>query len=71
MKIIKYDLNGYTVEMPWTEANEEIVKAEADNGEYVVEDNRQSDPANIPVQIDVIEAQVAYTAMMTDTLMGV
>ena len=39
MKIIKYDLSGNAVEMPWTEANEEIAKAEAYNGEYTIEDD--------------------------------
>ena len=38
MKIIKYFLNGCAVEIPWTETNEAIAKAEAYNGEYTVED---------------------------------
>lgn len=45
-----------------------IAKTEAYNGEYTVEDNGEPEPA--PTQIDRIEAQVAYTALMTDTLMG-
>lgn len=51
----------------WSEANETIAKAEAYNGEYTIEDDGEPEPA--PAQIDRIEAQVAYTAMMTDTLM--
>lgn len=51
---------------PYSEANEKIAKAEAYNGEYTIEDDGKPEPA--PTQIDRIEAQVAYTALMTDTL---
>ena len=57
--------------MPWNEANEEIAKREAYNGEYTIEDDGQPEPIAEPTQLDHIEAQVAYTAMMTDTLLGV
>ena len=57
--------------MPWNEANEEIAKREAYNGEYEIVDDGQPDPAETPSQLDVIEAQVTYTAMMTDTLLEV
>ena len=83
MKIIKYQLctevNHGTEEQPdiqqifsevtmgWNEANEEIAKAEAYNGEYTIEDDGKPEPA--PTQLDRIEAQTTYTAMMTDTLM--
>jgi hypothetical protein len=83
MKVIKYQLcteiNHGTKEQPnieqvfskvslgWSEANEKIAKAEAYNGEYTVEDDGQPEPA--PTQLDRIEAQTAYTAMMTDTLL--
>lgn len=83
MKIIKYQLcteiNRGTEEQPnieqvfsevslgWSEANEEIAKAEAYNGEYTIEDDGKPEPA--PTQLDRIEAQTTYTAMMTDTLM--
>lgn len=83
MKIIKYQLctevNRGTEDEPnieqvfsdvvlgWSATNEKIAKAEAYNGEYTVEDNGEPEPA--PTQIDRIEAQVAYTALMTDTLM--
>lgn len=86
MKIIKYTflsakINHGTEEEPkieqifleksmgWSEANEEIAKKEAYNGEYTIEDDGQPEPA--PSQLDVIEAQVTYTAMMTDTLLEV
>lgn len=83
MKVIKYQLctevNHGTEDEPkieqvlsavilgWSEANEQIAKAEAYKGEYTVEDDGEPDPA--PTQIDRIEAQVAYTAMMTETLL--
>ena len=83
MKLIKYQLcteiNHGTEDEPqieqvfsavslgWSAANEAIAKAEAYKGEYTVEDDGEPDPA--PTQIDRIEAQVAYTAMMTETLL--
>lgn len=77
MKIIKYKLlqgsGGITVnkKIPFSEANKEIAKAEAYNGKYTVEDDGQPVPAEQPTQLDIIEAQVTYTAMMTDTLLEV
>ena len=44
MKIIKYLFDGNPVEMGWNEANEEIAKQEADNGEYTIEENGQPEP---------------------------
>lgn len=83
MKIIKYQLctevNRGTEQEPaidqiftavslgWSEANEKIAKREAYNGEYTIEDDGRPEPA--PTQLDRIEAQATYTAMMTDTLM--
>lgn len=83
MKVIKYQLctevNHGTEDEPnieqvfsavtleWSAANEAIAKAEAYNGEYTIEDDGEPEPA--PTQIDRIEAQVTYTAMMTDTMM--
>ena len=54
------------VAMGWNEVNEEIAKREAYNGEYTIEDDGKTGPA--PTQLDRIESQVTYTAMMTDTL---
>ena len=76
MKILKYNLctEGeilFPVEMGWNEANEEIAKKEAYNGEYTIEDDGQPDEVNVPTQLDRIEAQMTYTAMMTDTLLEV
>ena len=83
MKVIKYQLctevNHGTENKPkieqvfsavmlgWNEANEAIAQKEAYHGEYTIEDDGEPEPA--PTQIDRIEAQVAYTALMTDTLM--
>ena len=83
MKVIKYQLctevNHGTEEQPkieqvfsavtlgWNEANEKIAKAKAYKSEYTIEDDGEPEPA--PTQIDCIEAQVTYTALMTDTLM--
>lgn len=83
MKVIKYQLCAevnhgtedepkieqvfYEVSLRWSEANEKIAKAEAYNGEYTIEDDGKPEPA--PTQLDRIEAQTTYTAMMTDTLM--
>jgi hypothetical protein len=85
MKIISYkflsvEINNGTEENPvmeqvildktmsWSEANEEIAKREAYNGEYTIEDDGVVEVKQ-PSQLDVIEAQVTYTAMMTDTLL--
>lgn len=80
MKILKYsflqsishDGTAILIEkaMKWSEANESIAKAEAYNGEYTIEDDGVVEVVE-PTQLDIIEAQVTYTAMMTDTLLGV
>ena len=60
-----------SITLPYSAENEEIAKCEAYKGEYEVFDNGIPDPAEQPTQLDAIEAQVAYTAMMTDTLLEV
>lgn len=83
MKIIKYQLctevNYGTEDKPdiqqvfssvalgWSEANEKIAQKEAYHGKYTIEDDGEPEPA--PTQLDRVEAQVTYTALMTDTLM--
>lgn len=57
--------------LPYSQTAEEIAKAEAYNGKYEIVDDGQPDPADTPSQLDAIEAQVTYTAMMTDTLLEV
>lgn len=74
-KIISYKFKPATGQpltekaLDWSEANEEIAKKEAYNGEYIIEDDGQ--PETSPTQLDRVEAQVTYTAMMTDTLLEV
>lgn len=51
-------------------ANLEIAKKEAYNGEYTIEDDGVKEVIT-PSQLDIIEAQITYTAMMTDTLLEV
>ena len=72
MKIIKYQLmteiNQGTEkypdivqsfsckEMGWTEANEELAKREAYNGEYTIEDDGEPEPTQEPTTDDVLNA---------------
>lgn len=49
---------------PYSEANEEIAKREAYNGEYSIEDDGIEEVVE-PTQLDRVESQVAYLAMMT------
>ena len=41
----------------------------SDFSAYTVQDGELLDISNAPTQLDQIEAQVTYTAMMTDTLL--
>ena len=62
-KVIKYKFNGMDVKMGWNEANEEIAKREADNGEYTIVDDGQPTPAPTPTNDSVWdELDAAYTA---------
>ena len=72
MKIIKYQLmteiNQGTEEhldivqsfsdkeMGWSEANEEIAKREAYNGEYTIENDRESEQEHEPTTDEVLNA---------------
>ena len=87
MKVIKYQMQQTvvidgveqplseeymsSVVIPYSAESEERAKAEAYKGEYTIEDNGLPEPVEKPTQIDIIEAQVTYTAMMTDTLLEV
>lgn len=74
MKIIKYyilqghDENNNDIllakVMDYSENNIAIVEAEAYNGEYTIEDNG-IETVSEPTQLDRIESQIAYLAMMT------
>ena len=56
----------FAVEMDWSEANEEIAKKEAHNSEYEIIDDGQPDPSTEPSQLDRVESQIAYLAIITD-----
>lgn len=87
MKVIKYQMRQTVeddgvdrlmpeeylscVVVPYSVENEERARAEAYGGEYIIEKNSLSDLSETPTQLDRIEAQVTYTAMMTDTLLEV
>lgn len=58
-------------DMTWSEENEEIARKEAYNGEIEFFDDEELESSANPTQLDIIEAQVTYTAMMTDTLLEV
>lgn len=55
------------VTMGWSKINEEIARKEAHRGEITIEE--VEDSVTKPTQLDALEAQVVYTAMMTDTLL--
>jgi hypothetical protein len=75
MKTLKYTLHtanaSYEVTLPWSEVNEKVAKRESHNGEYEIFDDGTPDPVEQPTQLDRVEAQITYTAMMTDTLLEV
>lgn len=80
-KFLSCEINHGTKEVPdieqiflnksitYSETNEETAKREAYNGEYFIEDDGLDEVVE-PTQLDRVEAQVTYTAMMTDTLLG-
>lgn len=78
MKKIHYkvvDEYGIGIEEPksveYNAYNLALAKTEAYNGEYTIEDDGEPDPTHEPTQLDRVEAQATYTAMMTDTLLEV
>ena len=75
MKILQYKLCAsdseglevfYNKLLGWSSENEATAIKEAYNGEYQIIEVEDED--NIPM-IERLEAQVTYTAMMTDTLL--
>ena len=71
MKLIRYTYNNCEKSFAWSEYGEEIAKREAFNGEYEIFDDGKEEQLPKATQLDLIEAQVTYTAMMTDTLLEV
>lgn len=59
----------FSVEIPYTQKNMEWAQERSVDGKIKVLD-REERPTP-PSQLDIIEAQITYTAMMTDTLMEV
>lgn len=53
-KVINYTFNGMEVKIGWNETNEEIAKAEADNGEYAIVDDSQPEPEVQPTDTERI-----------------
>ena len=53
------------------ETGRAMAEIEAYNGVIEEFDDGKPEPVKTPTQMDVIEAQVTYTAMMTDTLLEV
>ena len=51
--------------MDWSEANEEIAKREAYNGEYEIIDEGIEEVVE-PSQLDRMESQIAYLAIMAE-----
>lgn len=82
MKVLKYrfmtEVNHGTEEQPdihqnfsevtmgWNEANEEIAKREAYNGEYTIEDNGQPEPE--PTEQEQLRADVDFLLAMGGVL---
>lgn len=61
-----------TVTMAYNEKNLQIAEKEAYNGEITqAYDAELRETDTEPTQLDRMEAQLIYTAMMTDTLLGV
>ena len=47
--------------MTWSEANEEIAKKEAYNGEYTIEDDGQPEPVAEPTTEEILNAMLGVT----------
>lgn len=73
------DFNGNIIEQEsftWktvsdNETGRAMAEIEAYNGVIEEFDDGKPEPVKTPSQLDIIEAQITYTAMMTDTLLGV
>lgn len=49
------------VAVAWNEANEEMAKSEAYNGEYTIDDDGQPEPVTEPTADDVLNAMLGVT----------
>ena len=67
---INYDGKVIVDELPDDTDGKWVTDYYYENGEYRYDPlPRPEEPENQPSQLDIIEAQVTYTAMMTDTLL--
>lgn len=85
MKVIKYNLRSLVnrgteqeprleeilmpVVMAWNEANEEIAKAEARNGEYTIEDDGQAEEVKEPTTEEKV-AEITETIEKIKTILA-
>ena len=62
------DIKQHFITKDLTYCDDALAAAEVEawNGEYEIYDDGQPDPADEPSQLDRIESQLAYLAMMTD-----
>lgn len=67
---IEQVLSPAPVRTPYSDSALAEAKETAYNGEYTIEDDGVEEISE-PTQLDRVEAQVTYTAMMTDTLLEV
>jgi hypothetical protein len=70
MKLITYIYKNIEKGISYSEENLLIAQQEAENGEYSIIEI-EDEMAAVPTQLDKIEAQITYTAMMTNTLLEV
>lgn len=63
--------NFISKDWEYSEETLEAAKKEAYNNEYEIYDDGQLELVEKPTQLDIIEAQITYTAMMTNTLLEV
>ena len=56
------------VSMEYNSRNEQIARQEAHEGSYEIVEAEEPEVYG-PIRLDAMEAQLAYTAMMTDTLL--
>lgn len=72
MKVLKYNLCSLVeekeiltaVEMGWSEANEEIAKKEAHNGQYTIEEVEWEEPVAEDMASRIAELEAALAALL-------
>lgn len=64
MKWIRYTIGGAYVSMSWREENEPIAKAEADNGEYTIEDDGVDETEELTQEQRIAELEEALELLL-------